>query len=216
MSSGKGFGSAKPQRAAPGFTLIEVVLALAIFALMAVILYGAFALGQTAVEKSQRNAGLSQKRRSVADLVGTYIHSAYPYRQSPQAAAPFFEGETNSVTFVSAYSQAMGGRGMAKIEITSDENSSGRTQLRLEETTPVRLNDDTGTTGQSQSVVLEEDIRNFRIDYLNPQGDDDNWEERWDGQERGMLPRALRFTYLDNEGRQISRIYPLMMMVLKP
>ena len=105
---------------------------------------------------------------------------------------------------------------MAKIEITSEEDASGRTQLRLEETTPVRLTDETGTTGQSQSLVLEEDIRNFRIDYLNPQGDDDTWEERWDGQERGMLPRALRFTYLDDEGKQISRTYPLMMMVLKP
>ena len=207
---------AKPKRAASGFTLIEVVLALMIFALMVVILYGAFALAQTAVEKSQRNASQSQKRRAVADLVGTYIHSAYPYRQSPQQAAPFFEGEANSVTFISAYSQAMGGRGMAKIEITSEEDASGRTQLTLEETTPVRLNDDAGTTGQSQSLALEESIRNFRIDYLNPQGDEDTWEERWDGQERGMLPRALRFTYLDDDGKQIRRIYPLMMMVLRP
>ena len=36
-----------------GFTLIEVVLALTIFALMGGILYGVFSLGHTAVEKSR-------------------------------------------------------------------------------------------------------------------------------------------------------------------
>jgi prepilin-type N-terminal cleavage/methylation domain-containing protein len=224
MSAGGGLRLARAPRVtspedagtAAGFTLIEVVLALTIFALMAAILYGAFALSQSAVEKSQRNAIRSQKRRSVGDLVGSYIHSAYPYRQSPQEAAPFFEGEPNSVTFVSAYSQAMGGRGMAKIQIASDKDTGGGVQLTLQETTPVRFNDDTGTADQTQSLVLEKDIRNFRIDYLNPQSDPDTWEERWDGRERGMLPRALRFSYLDDGGRKISRTYPLMMMVLKP
>jgi prepilin-type N-terminal cleavage/methylation domain-containing protein len=202
--------------AASGFTLIEVVLALSIFALMAAILYGAFALGQSAVVKSQKSAGESQMRRSAGDLIGSYIHSAFPYRDSPQDAAPFFDGEANSVTFVSAYSHAMGGRGMAKIQISADEGASGRASLRLEETTPVRLNSDSGAVGQSQGLVLEENIRQFRIDYLNPQSEDDTWEENWDARERRSLPRAVRFTYLDDQGAKISRTYPIMMMVLRP
>lgn len=203
--------------ASTGFTLIEVVLALSIFALMGAILYGAFALGQSAVVKSQKNAGESQKRRSAGDLIGTYIHSAFPYRDSPQDPAPFFDGEPSMVTFVSAYSHAMGGRGMAKIQIGADEGASGRASLRLDETTPVRLSNDSGAAaGQSQGLVLEENVRQFRIDYLNPQSEDDTWEESWDARERRSLPRAVRFTYLDDQGTKISRTYPIMMMVLRP
>jgi prepilin-type N-terminal cleavage/methylation domain-containing protein len=202
--------------ASSGFTLIEVVLALSIFALMGAILYGAFALGQSAVVKSQKSAGESQKRRSAGDLIGTYIHSAFPYRDSPQEPAPFFDGEAKTVTFVSAYSHAMGGRGMAKIQISADEGASGRASLRLEETTPVRLNTDSGAAGQTQGLVLEENVRQFRIDYLNPQIEDDTWEESWDARERRSLPRAVRFTYLDEQGKKISRTYPIMMMVLRP
>ena len=142
-----------------GFTLIEVVLALSIFALMGAILYGAFALGQSAVMKSQKSAAESQKRRSGGDLIGSYIHSAFPYRDSSQDAAPFFDGEPNTVTFVSAYSHAMGGRGMAKIQISADEGADGRASLRLQETTPVRLNTDSGAAGQSQALLLEERIK---------------------------------------------------------
>jgi hypothetical protein len=121
------------------------------------------------------------------------------------------------VTFVSAYSHAMGGRGMAKIQIGADGGASGRASLRLEETTPVRLSNDSGAAaGQSQGLVLEENVRQFRIDYLNPQSEDDTWEESWDARERRSLPRAVRFTYLDDQGTKISRTYPIMMMVLRP
>jgi prepilin-type N-terminal cleavage/methylation domain-containing protein len=201
---------------AAGFTLIEVVLALTIFALMSAILYGAFALGHSALAKSEVNATRNQKRRSVGDLVGSYIHSAFPYRESPQAAAPFFVGEADNLTFVSAYSHGMGGRGMAKIQITADEDKNGWTVLRLEETTPVRINEEAGATGQVHSVVLEDGIRAFHLAYLDPQGEEESWEERWDAGERRALPRAVRFTYLDDQGKEVRRIFPLMMMVLAP
>ena len=53
-------------RDSAGFTLLEVVLALSIFALLGTILYGAFALSHNAVAKSQTAAGRSQAQRSSA------------------------------------------------------------------------------------------------------------------------------------------------------
>src|SRR6266545_1672035 len=78
---------------AAGFTLIEVVLALTIFALMGGILYGAFSLSHSAVEKSQVNSTRTQKQRSIADLLGSYVRSTFPYRESPQEQTAFFEGD---------------------------------------------------------------------------------------------------------------------------
>jgi prepilin-type N-terminal cleavage/methylation domain-containing protein len=197
-----------------GFTLIEVVLALTIFALMGGVLYGAFSLGHSAVEKAEINSTRNQKQRSIADLLASYIRSAYPYRESPQEQTAFFEGDSEGLTFVSAYSQGMGGRGMAKVQITVAEDDNGRTTVRLQETVPVRINSDGAASGQSHEIVLHDNVRQFRLAYLDPQAEEESWEERWDARERRVLPRAVRFTYEDERGREVRWIFPVMMMVL--
>ena len=201
---------------AAGFTLIEVVLALTIFALIGGILYGAFSLSHNAVEKSQVNSTRNQKQRSIADLLGSYVRSTFPYRESPQEQTAFFEGDVESLTFVSAYSQGMGGRGMAKIQITMDEDDNGRATVKLVETAPVRLSRESGGGGQTYSIVLQDNVKEFRLAYLDPQAEEETWEDRWDGRERRMLPRAVRFTYQDERGKEVRWIFPVMMTVLTP
>jgi len=201
---------------AAGFTLIEVVLALTIFALIGGILYGAFSLSHNAVEKSQVNSTRNQKQRSFADLLGSYVRSTFPYRESPQEQTAFFEGDVESLTFVSAYSRGMGGRGMAKIQITMDEDDNGRATVKLVETAPVRLSSESGGGGQTYSIVLQDNVKEFRLAYLDPQAEEETWEDRWDGRERRMLPRAVRFTYQDERGKEVRWIFPVMMTVLTP
>ena len=199
-----------------GFTLIEVVLALTIFALLAAILYGAFSLSHTALAKSQSVAVRSQTQRSAADLLGSYIRSAHPYRSSPQEQTVFFDGESESLAFISAYSHSMGGRGMAKIQITADADDRGRGSLKLEEVTPVRIDEDGAATGERHRLVLQDGISNFRLSYLDPQAEEETWHGQWDGRERRVLPRAVRFTFIDPSGKAVRWIFPLMMVVLAP
>jgi prepilin-type N-terminal cleavage/methylation domain-containing protein len=193
-----------------GFTLVEVVLALTIFALMGVVLYGAFSLSHSAVEKSETKFIASQKLRSTADLLGTYLRSAFPYRESLQDPAIFFEGEPDSLEFISSYSHAMGGRGLAKISIETDA-ADGSANLRLSETAPVRLG---GESGPSHGLVIQEKLRDFKIAYLDPESDPENWQERWAGRERNALPRAVRLTFHDSDGKEVRWIFPIMMVVL--
>jgi general secretion pathway protein J len=201
-------------RGAAGFTLIEVVLAITIFALMAGVLYGAFSLGHTAVEKSQKSFDRNQKTRSIGDLLATYIHSGYPYRESIQEQTIFFEGERESLTFVSSYSHAMGGRGMAMIAIEKEDSDNGRSRFRLTETTPVRVGAAGGEGGQRSSLVIQEGVRDFQLAYLGVEGEQENWEERWDGNERRRLPRAVRLSFIDAEGKEVRWVFPFMLAVL--
>jgi len=196
-----------------GFTLIEVILALTIFALMGGILYGAFALGQSAVEKSEANSTRNQKQRAIADLLGSYVRSSFPYRESPQDPSVFFDGDSDELRFVSAYSQGLGGRGMAIIHISQEDNRQGRSMVKVEETTPVRISADAGS-GMSHHIVLQDDVKDFRLAYLDPQSEDDKWEERWDGKERRMLPRAVRLSFTSQDGKETRWVFPLMMSVL--
>jgi len=197
-----------------GFTLIEVVLALTIFALMGTILYGAFSLGHSAVEKSESGFARSQKLRSVSDLLASYVRSAYPYRESEQDQSIYFTGEVDSLTFVSAYSHGMGGRGMAKISIAKGEAGDGRATVTLEESVPVRLSDEDGGSGQKHRLMIQENIRDFRLAYLDPQAEAEQWEDRWDAKERRILPRAVRFVFIDENGKEVRWVLPLMMTVL--
>jgi len=200
-----------------GFTLIEVILALTIFALMGTVLYGAFSLGHRAVEKSERSFENNQKVRAVDELVGSYIRSAYPYRSSPQDTAVLFEGEPAELTFVSSFSLAMGGRGMAKVRLFWEGNESRAGVLRLEEETPVRVlseEESEGHQGIHNSLVVREGVKEFRITYLDPQSEEEKWEERWDARERSTLPRAIRLHYLTKENREVLWIFPVMMNLL--
>jgi prepilin-type N-terminal cleavage/methylation domain-containing protein len=199
-----------------GFTLIEVVLALSIFALLGTILYGAFALSHGAVTKSQRAAERSQTLRSTADLLASYLRSAYPYRSSVQEQAIFFEGESDSLILISAYSHGMGGRGMAKVQIEAEHGDEAGGVLYIEETTPVRVGSEEEGAGQTSRLVLREGIRDFRLAYLDGQAEDETWQERWDGAERRMLPRAIRMNFIDEVGRRVQWTFPVMMVVLAP
>ena len=188
-----------------------------IFALMSTVLYGAFSLSHSAVEKSQRSFERNQKLRAVDELVGSYIRSAYPYRSSPQGSTILFVGEQADLTFVSSFSLAMGGRGMAKVHLfwEGDENRAG--VLRLEEEIPVRVpseEDSEKDQGISNGMVIREGVKEFRITYLDPQSDEEKWEERWDAGERNMLPRAVRLNYLTEEGREVQWVFPVMMNLL--
>jgi hypothetical protein len=149
--------------------------------------------------------------------VGSYVRSADPYRSSPQGTPILFAGKESELTFVSSFSLAMGGRGMAKVRLfwEGDENRPGR--LRLEEEIPVRVpseEDSEAPEGIRNGLVIREGVKEFRITYLDPQGAEEKWEERWDATEKNMLPRAVRLHYLTEEGRQIQWVFPVMMNLM--
>ena len=193
-----------------GFTLIEVILAITLLSLVTMILYGAFYVGQRAVEKSEARTRESQRLRAGGELLAAYIRSAYPYRSSLKDPAIFFSGEESRLEFISALSSGMGGRGMAKVIVQEADGI-----LTLEEEIPARLNGQ-GGEGYRNSVVLSQGVTGFRIDYLDPRSEEERWIEQWDGKEQKALPRAVRLSHRGQRGEEIQWVFPIMMRVLAP
>ena len=108
----------------------------------------------------------------------------------------------------------MGGRGMAKIAIEKEAVDNGRARVRLAETAPVRVSGDASDGGQRHSLVILEGVRDFQLAFLDAEGDRENWEESWDGAARRRLPRALRMTFIDADGKEVRWVFPLMLAVL--
>ena len=121
-----------------GFTLLEAAIAMTLLVLITTVLYGGFYLSHRAMESWQVHAEESQRVRAVEDFLGSYIRSAYPYRLTPRDQAVVFSGEESRLTFVSAISAGMGGRGLAKVSLywESDQDRTGL--LALEEEIPMR------------------------------------------------------------------------------
>ncbi|MGH7931449.1 MAG: prepilin-type N-terminal cleavage/methylation domain-containing protein [Candidatus Binatia bacterium] len=199
-----------------GFTLLEVVLAFTLFAVLGVILYGAFSVGHRSMEKTQVVFDRNQKFRSAIDLLGSYVRSSLPYRSSPQDAEVFYSGEETQVEFISSFSLAQGGRGIAKIRIYAENDRREGQTIKLEEQVPVRLKEEERAAAISNTLVLRERVSGFRLAYLDPQDDTDNWRERWDKDERKGIPRAVRLSYRNENGKDVQWTFPVMMTVLAP
>lgn len=199
-----------------GFTLLEVVLALTLFAILGAILHGAYSLGHRAMEKTHVVFDRNQKFRSVIDLLGSYIRSSHPYRASPQDPVVFYTGEETQVEFISAFSMGQGGRGMAKVRIYAEGGEGDGQIIRLQEEIPVRIKQESETPAISNTLVLRERVSGFRLAYLDGQDNRENWLERWDQSERQGLPRAVRLSYRDEYGKQVQWTFPVMMTVLAP
>jgi len=203
-------------RSRMGFTLVEVTIAITLVALIAMTLYGAIHLSQRAMAKSQARSEESQRLRSVGDLLAGYIRSAYPYRPSRGAAPILFSGKEAQLTFVSALSSGMGGRGMSEITISWDGEGEGRGILGLEESMPVSLKSQAEHDGYKNRAILAQGVRELRIEYLDPQGEEERWGDQWDGNERRTLPRAVRLSYREENGEEIQWTFPIMLSVLAP
>ena len=67
------------QRGDRGFTLIELVLALSILAIMVTILFGGLRVGLRAWERGEAKASSLQRSRSVTQLLEEALGGIYPY-----------------------------------------------------------------------------------------------------------------------------------------
>jgi general secretion pathway protein J len=203
-----------------GFTLIEVTIAITLLTLIVLMLYGSFYLGERAMAKAQARSDQSQSLRTFEGFLAGYIHSAYPYRATTRDPSVYFIGDDRSVEFISSLSNGLGGRGMAKVRIEADLAGGGGSTLTLEEEMPVRVSDKElgigggGGGGYRNSIVLAEGLRSFRIEYLDPQSEDENWAEEWDGRQRRALPRAVRLSFRGDRGNEVRWVFPIMIAVL--
>jgi general secretion pathway protein J len=197
-----------------GFTLIEVTIAITLLSLIVVMLYGSFYLGERAIAKAQARSDQSQAVRTFEELLAGYVHSAYPYHAAARNLAVYFIGDDRSVEFVSSLSVGLGGRGMAKVRVSSELVGNQGATVTLEEEMPVRVSEKDKGGGYSNSIVIAEGLRGFRIEYLDSASENESWVDEWDGRQRRALPRAIRLVYRDGRGQEVRRAFPIMIGML--
>jgi general secretion pathway protein J len=199
---------------AAGFTLLEVVLALVVFSLLTLLVYGAFFLGHRAVIKGERQADINQRVRIAEDILGRQLRSTvYYFGRHDDENVAYFIGRPDGVSFVSAAPQTRGGTGLAVITYRAVDG-----QLLLEERTaftPADLFDPPRDAHVAKAVLLS-GFSEIAFEYMAHEDDDRRWQSQWDGREEELLPAVVRVSVAGLEffnGAPWVRDIPLMTMV---
>lgn len=178
-------------RSDAGFTLLEMVLALAIFGMITAVAYSAFFFGHRAVSSGERAADDNQRMRLAEELLGRQVRSAvFYFAIHDEDKVPFFLGYSDGMSFVTSAPQSRGGTGLA---VATYRVLEGR--LVLEERTVFTPDElySPPLGARVERAVLLEGFSSLRFEYI-PHEEDLGAANKWDARDEDMLPAAVRIT----------------------
>ncbi len=179
-----------------GFTLIEVLMAVSVFAMIAVISYGALGLAgegflqlQSIRDTEEENHWMSRMlQRDCGMLSGSAMKNARPLRlRSDQRGA----GAMDEIWMLV---REPGKPGITEVHYHVDEVSG---ELLRES----RL---LWSAGEPQRMRLGT-IRSFRVEVMDPDG---HWQDRWNNEGTIRWPRALRIHIRDERDWETTWVLP--------
>ncbi len=183
--------AAKPPGSA-GFTLLEMVLALVIFGMIAVLVYSAFYFGHRAVTSGERAADENARTRLAEEMLGRQLRSAVYYHAIfDEEQIAFFLGYSDGMMFVTSAPQSRGGTGLAAVTYRVVDG-----RFVLEERTNFTPDDlyDAPADAPVDRAVLLEGFTSLRMEYLPREEIDLGWSDKWDARDEDDLPAAVRVT----------------------
>lgn len=168
-------------------TLVEVLLALAIFAVIVVVLVGSLRVGVGAWEAGERQAAAQQEIRAVVELLTEALAAAYPYRGRLGGGLErvvLFRGESAEVGWITtAPPLALDAPAVPFHAVIL--RHGGEAELRVVE----RLVPAEEPFADGPLTVLARSVTGLRLQYRDDQG---VWQDAWDGKTAAGLPTAVR------------------------
>jgi prepilin-type N-terminal cleavage/methylation domain-containing protein len=199
-------GPVRREPGAPGFTLIETLIAISITAVIVVILFTALRMAYRAEERGLSAQDIDTHVRVLSDRLSWLLHGAYPYvvREEDKERI-VFEGGSGELTFVTAsadpYSGTLADRvGLKLVSLSLTEKGFGaRERLFF-------LNGEDDDKADEE-LVLDAAVTRLAFFYLDagdPEGAKPEagaeWVESWDGAEKPYLPAAVKAEITIREG----------------
>lgn len=177
-----------------GFTLIEVLLALALLAMTFAALFSALYSTRRSVEAGERAAQSNESLRIAQTVVRNYLTGAVPllfYDGKEHRLA--FRGDPDAVRFVVGLPSHRGGGGLRAVRLGADWRG-GRRALTFRYAARRAwdpANADSDASAEREALLLE-DAGEIRFAYFGAQDGDAEpaWRSSWHSDER--LPRLVR------------------------
>ncbi|HEV8437048.1 MAG TPA: prepilin-type N-terminal cleavage/methylation domain-containing protein [Methylomirabilota bacterium] len=180
------------RRGERGFTLIELVLALSIVAVMLTMLFGGLRVGLRAWQRGEERAGTLEHARSMSYLLEQAFGGAYAYQgQTDQNSRPkiLFKGEAEKVSFVTVSAPLPLPTALAFTAVTFSMESGVSPGLAIREKAVPNFD----PFEEVVPLVVDPTITAVRFRYLRD-ADSGSWEDTWDAAEERAMPRAVEIT----------------------
>ena len=162
-----------------GFTLIEVLAALALTGLVSLILFEGIRLAAAGLDRVSAEAERLDERRSIETTLRRVIGAAMlaPVREGG------FDGRSDRMSFLAVAEDA--GPGLYGIEIGTDTRNGERRLVLTRRF--IR-----SAAASREDSVLAHRVRSFRATYFGASGPgaEPAWRDSWQG--LGILPRLVR------------------------
>ena len=186
--------SGRPGADRAGFTLLELMLAITILAVVITAVYTTFTTSLNAWKRSIGVSDALQRQRIVMDTLSELTKSMVFVNS--RAGLYSFLAERNvrtgdSVSFVTASDVLLPpteavAAGMRRVTISMQYDERGWPYLALQNAPAL----ETSEEDQGQLHVLSADVSGFAIRYRDPRTG--QWQEEWD--EAGLIPSAIEYT----------------------
>ena len=199
-----------------GFTLLEMLIAVTLVAMMAVGLWGVFSVSIRSWSRGTQFIDKNQRHRSILDLVRKQMASAYGLfgQEDPESGEPsflIFSGAENAVRFISLNSlqfQDSPGLTLVSYEVARDGNgdySLVEKEVRYLGQAP----DQVAYEMPDRPIPIFENLSSCTFEYFDPGSREaqPQWVREWDGQKLGRLPVAVSITMIsrDPAGNTLNR-----------
>jgi len=198
-----------------GFTLLELMLSLAIMGVVLLIIFGALRIGTRAWEKGEKDVAVHQRQRAVLDLLSRQIASACIYEIKMGDDAFYFKGSEGTMEFVSRSPIVPGAlTGVVFVKYMIQEgDGDGKKQLKLYEKDAGFLKEEDLESQEEEDLfTLISGIQDLQFEYLKGGEDksETDWQASWDSSEEKGLPLAIKIVLnQDKETAPINLIVPI-------
>jgi len=186
-----------------GFTLVELLLSVAILSLIVMILGGAFRLVVRSWQKGEEEVEEFRKTRIVLDRIAEQIKSIYPYRiRKDEKWIIALQGEPHTLQCVSPLSlQSPLVSGLIWVRYSLEDEGIQGENFLVQEGMVAGNDFFPGSADESDQdevkMVLLSEVEDLTFEYLvslkdAPKGE---WQTRWEWEEGDrILPQAIRVT----------------------
>lgn len=180
-----------------GFTLLELMIALFLLALMSSILFGTLRLAARSTDAGEAKVEATSGMRLTQDYLRTQLAAQHPQRMRKIAEAPLlFVGERDEMRYTAALPGRIGGGGIWYFRLRAVDSADGKGRVLVQE----RMQPDVSavqmpTFDDAQRSILAEHVKDVRFSYFGRETGatfetEPAWRDRWDDPQN--LPQMIR------------------------
>jgi general secretion pathway protein J len=184
-----------------GFTLLELMISIAIIGIMLIILMGVLRLGFRSVETGGKKIDAVERVRVSMNMIESQIRSALPLTHDVNGETKvYFMGDRSSLELATNYSIWEGESGYSLVSYRVAEGEQGKRSLLASESR-------VGQENKKEITLLNQfDDLVFEYYYKDPTEEEGKWINQWT--EEKLVPEKIRLQVM-SQGKVMSLIIPM-------